>query len=208
MEEGASVVLVARTTGALEEVDDRLRALGGQATLVPCDLTQSGVLDRLGGAVFERFGRLDILVGNAGDLGVLSPAAHIDPEVWRHTFAVNVEANFGLIRSFDALLRASDAGRAVFVTCEQAAATRPFWSAYAASKAALERVALDWAEEVKHTPLKVNIARPPAMRTRLRANAYPSEDPNAVAAPETFAPALVALCRPDCVRHGEIVDLA
>ncbi|WGF90616.1 SDR family NAD(P)-dependent oxidoreductase [Marinivivus vitaminiproducens] len=204
--EGAHVVLVARTTGGLEETDDRIRAAGGQATLVPCDLTQSGMVSRLADALFERFGRLDILIGNAGELGILSPVAHIDTKLWERTFALNVVANQRLIRVFDPLLRASEAGRAVFVTGREADAGKPFWSVYAASKAALEQMVLAYAAEVAHSSLRVNLIRPCPVATALRAKAYPGEDAGKLPKPEAITGAFIDLAAPECSRHGEIVD--
>lgn len=204
--EGAHPVLVARTVGGLEEVDDSIRAAGGSATLVAQDITEFDAIDRLGAAIYERFRRLDILVGNAGTLGVLSPVGHIDPKVWDEAFAVNVTANFRLIRSFDALLRQSDAGRAIFVTTGATRAPRAYWSAYGASKAALEYMVLAWAEEVARTPLRVNLLNPGPTRTAMRAAAMPGEDAQTLPHPDEIAPAFVALADPDCTRHGEIVS--
>jgi NAD(P)-dependent dehydrogenase (short-subunit alcohol dehydrogenase family) len=203
--EGAHVILVARTVGGLEETDDLVRAAGGAATLVPHDLALHAGLDELGGRIAERFGRLDVLVGNAAVLGVLGPVHHTDPEVFERVMAVNVTANWRLIRSFDPLLRASDAGRAIFVTSGAARGPTPYWGAYAASKAALEMLALTYAGEVRRTSIRVNLVDPGVVRTRMRAEAFPGENPNTLPPPESVAPAFVELALPSCRRHGEIV---
>jgi NAD(P)-dependent dehydrogenase (short-subunit alcohol dehydrogenase family) len=203
--EGAHVILVARTVGGLEETDDLVRAAGGAATLVPHDLALHAGLDELGGRIAERFGRLDVLVGNAAVLGVLGPVHHMDPEVFERVMAVNVTANWRLIRSFDPLLRASDAGRAIFVTSGAARGPTPYWGAYAASKAALEMLALTYAGEVRRTSIRVNLVDPGVVRTRMRAEAFPGENPNTLPPPESVAPAFVELALPSCRRHGEIV---
>lgn len=199
-------MLVARTSGALEEVDDRVRAKGGQATLVPLDLLQGDAIDRLGGALAERFGRLDVLVAAAAELGPLSPLGHVDPDALARVMALNATANYRLIRSLDPLLRAA-AGRALFVTCAHGRESKPFWGAYAASKAALEALVLTYAAEIRRTAVRVNLVDPGAMRTRLRAQAYPGEDPAKQPEPEAVAPAIVALAAPACTRHGERIEL-
>jgi NAD(P)-dependent dehydrogenase (short-subunit alcohol dehydrogenase family) len=203
--EGAELILAARTQGALEEVDDEIRQLGRQATLVPADLTDYAVIDRMGAAVYERWGRLDALVGNAGLLGVLSPLGHISPEIWDQVMAVNLTANWRLIRSFDPLLRASDAGRAVFVT-SGVSGGRAYWGAYAVSKAALETMVKIYAAEVSKTSVRANLINPGPTRTRMRAQAYPGENPDTVRAPEDITELFVQLAEPACVRTGEIID--
>lgn len=205
-EEGAHLILSARTQGALEEVDDEVRALGTSATLVPADLTDFTTIDRMGAAVFERFGRLDVLVGNAGDLGTLSPLAHIDPATWERVMAINLTANWRLIRSFDPLLRTSEAGRAIFVTSGITAGPRAYWGAYAVSKAALEMMVRIYAAEVVKTRVRVNLINPGATRTRMRAAAFPGEDPATVKAPESITGLFVDLGEAACTRHGEVVD--
>ncbi len=207
--EGARVVLVARTEGGLTEVDDAIRAQGGAATLVPLDLAEQDAIDRVGLALYQRFGRLDILVGNAALLGSLSPAGHFQPADWNEVMAVNLTANWRLLRSFDQLLRQSDAGRAIFVTCAQARAHIPYWGAFAASKAALETVALTWAAEVgRITRLRVNLVDPGPMRTGLRAQAFPGEDPATLPDPRTRAEAFVELAAPECTRNGTLISAA
>ena len=204
--EGATLVLVARTPGALEAVDDRVRGAGGTATLVPLDLTQEQGIDRLGGALAQRFGRLDVLVAGAAELGPLSPVGHIPPAAFARVMAVNAGANWRLIRSLDPLLRASHSGRAIFVTCAQARAGKPFWGAYAASKAALEALAMAYAAETRRTTLRVNLIDPGTMRTRLRAEAYPGEDPEKLPEPSTLTEAFVALAEPACSDHGRLIE--
>jgi NAD(P)-dependent dehydrogenase (short-subunit alcohol dehydrogenase family) len=198
-------VLVARSSADLEEVDDRVRARGGQATLVPLDLRDGKAIDRLGGVLAERYGHLDVLIGNAAELGVLSPTGHIDPKVFERVMALNAGANHRLIRSLDPLLRAADHGRAIFVTCAQAREHKPFWGAYAASKAALEALVLSYAAETRRARLRVNLVDPGPLRTRLRARAYPGEAKDKVPLPETRTDAFVELADPGCIRHGELV---
>lgn len=203
--EGADVILVARTQGALEELDDEIRGLGRQAVLVPADLTDFGVIDQMGAAVLERWGRLDVLVGNAGALGVLGPVSQTGPALWEQVFAINVTANWRLIRSFDPLLRASDAGRAIFVTTGVSGG-RAYWGAYAASKAALEALARTYAEEVAKTAVRVNVINPGGTRTRMRAEAYPGEDPMTLKTPDDIAGLFVDMAEPSWTANGEVVN--
>ncbi len=207
--EGARLVVAARTVGAQEEIDDAVReaAGGAEATLVPLDLQQGQLIDQLGAALMERFGRLDILVANAGELGVLSPVPHVDPEVWDRTLTVNVTANYRLIRSLDPLLRASDSGRAMFVTSGAARGPHAYWGPYAASKAALDALVLSYAAEVTKTPLRVNLIDPGPVRTAMRARAYPGEDPNPLPPPEAITETFVELAEAACRRHAEIVPV-
>ncbi len=203
--EGAQLVLVARTQGGLEEVDDAVRAAGGSATLVPLDLADFAAIDRLGGAIAERHGRLDVLVGNAAILGGLRPVGHFPPDEWERVFAVNVTANWRLIRSFDALLRASDAGRAIFVTSGVTRGVFPYWGAYAASKAALEAMVRTYSGELGKTNVRVNLLDPGVVRTRMRAEAMPGEDPMTLPHPDDIAGAFVDLAEPACTKNGEVV---
>ncbi|MGD9542806.1 MAG: SDR family NAD(P)-dependent oxidoreductase [Methylocystis sp.] len=205
--DGAHVVALARTQGALEELDDDIRALGGEATLVPCDLADFDALDRLGAALFERWGKLDAFVGNAGVLGPLSPLAHVDPKDWSRVMAVNVTANWRLIRSLDPLLRASGAGRVLFVTSGVAhrAAMKPFWGAYAVSKAALEALARTYAAEAAGG-VTVMLANPGPLRTRMRAQAMPGEDPMTLRTPEEFAEKCLALLAPEWRENARLYD--
>jgi NAD(P)-dependent dehydrogenase (short-subunit alcohol dehydrogenase family) len=201
--EGAHCVLVARTVGGLEAVDDRIKAIGGTATLVPLDVTDGPGIDRLGAALYERFGRLDILLGNAGILGTLSPLGHIEPKTFEQVMAVNVTANWRLIRSMDPLLRAAEAGRAIFVTSGVSRRVVAYWGAYAASKAALDMLVGIYAAEVGHTPVRANLYNPGPTRTRMRADAFPGENPQSVPAPETHAEALIRLALPSCDLNGQ-----
>ena len=203
--EGAHLVLVARTVGGLEEIDDAIRAAGGAATCAPFDLLDYPAIDRLGGVIAERYGRLDVLVGNAAMLGGLRPMGHYPTEDWENLFALNVTANWRLIRSFDALLRASDAGRAIFVTAAAGRRHTAYWGAYAASKAALESMAMTYAAELTKTDVKVNLIEPVATRSRLRAEAMPGEDPQSLPHPDDITDAFVELASPDCRRNGEIL---
>ena len=201
---GAHCVLTARSQGGLEETDDAIRALGGSATLLPFDLQKDAdKLDPLGPSIYERFGRLDILVHAAGVLGTLTPVAHITPKDWAEVVAVNLTAAWRLIRTLDPPLRASDAGRAVILTTDRARQPKPYWGAYGASKAGLEHLVSTWAAEVASTPLRVNLYDPGPVATGLRAKAMPGEDPASLARPADVAPRIAALCLP-----GEAVRAA
>jgi len=202
---GAHVVLIARTQGGLEEVDDTIRAGGGAATLLPMDLRKPEKLDTVGPTLFSRFGRLDILVHNAGALGKLTPAGHILPKDWDECLAVNATTAYRLIRTCAPVLAASDAGRAVFVTSSVARTARAYWGAYAASKAAMETLVRCWADETDSTPLRINIFDPGRTATRMRATAFPGEDPRTLPTPQARAAALVKLCLPAETRHGEVI---
>lgn len=206
--EGAHVILLARTQGALEELDDRIQARGGTATLLPFDLGETKKIAALGPALAERFGKLDILVGNAATLGALSPVALSDAKVYDEVLRVNFLANVQLVRTLDPLLRASDAGRAIFVTAGHARADNPFWSAYAASKAALETMAATYAKEVAYSKLRVNVIDPGIVATELRAAAYPGENVADLPQPDAVAGAFVDLAAPDCMTTGKIVAAA
>lgn len=203
--EGAHVVLVARTVGGLEEIDDEIRRAGGVATLVPLDLAEFEKIDQMAAAVFQRFERLDVLVGNAALLGTITPMGHIDPQEWQQVFDVNVTANWRLIRMFDPLLRRSESGRAIFVTSGIARGVFPYWGAYAASKAALEMMVKTWAGEITRTKIRANLLDPGVVRTRMRARAFPGENPDTLKPPEAVTDAFVALAAADCTRHGEVV---
>ena len=204
---GAHVVILARTEGGLEETDDAIRAAGGTATLVPMDLTETAEIDRLGPSLFERFRRLDVMVHAAGALGRLTPVGHIMPTDWAEVMAVNLTAAQHLIASCGPLLAAAPEGRAVFLGDARAAEPRAYWGNYGASKAALEHLALTWADELRKTALRVNILRPGAVATRLRTQAMPGENPAALRRPADVAPAIADLCLPHETRHGEIVSL-
>jgi NAD(P)-dependent dehydrogenase (short-subunit alcohol dehydrogenase family) len=204
---GAHVVALARTQGALEELDDRIRARGGEpATLVPLDLKDFAALDRLGAAISQRWGKLDVLFGNAGVLGDLTPLGQIDPKAWDTVMAVNVTANWRLIRSLDPLLRASDAGRALFVTSGAAHKCFAYWGPYSVSKAAVEALARTYAAETASTPVRVMLVNPGPLRTRMRASAMPGEDPNTLRTPEDLAPHIVRLASPEWTETGKVYD--
>ena len=205
--EGARLVLAARTAGGLEEVDDRIAAAseGAKATLIPVDLADHDRIDEMAGAIADRFGRLDILVGNAAVLGGLAPLAHVEPERWAEAVNVNLTANWRLIRAFEPLLRLSRAGRAIFVTSGVTRGTFPYWGPYAASKAALEALIRTWAAELDKTDICVNILSPGVVRTRMRAEAMPGEDPTTLPPPESVAGLFVELASENCRRNGETV---
>ncbi|MBV9552216.1 MAG: SDR family NAD(P)-dependent oxidoreductase [Alphaproteobacteria bacterium] len=204
--EGAHVVLAARTVGGLEEIDDRIRAAGGAATLVPLDLRDFVKIDELAAALYERYGRLDILVGNAAEFGTFSPLGHIAPKEWGEVVDLNLTANWRLIRAMDPLLRAAPHGRAIFVTSGIVRAPRAYWGPYAATKAALEVLVKTYAAEIASTRVRANLIGPGAVRTRLRARVFPGEDPATLPPPETVAEAFLRLALPDCERNGEIVN--
>lgn len=203
--EGAHVIALARTQGALEELDDEIRSAGGTATLVPADLKDFEGLDNLGASIHERWGKLDVFVGNAGVLGDLTPLAHLEPKVWDELMAVNVTANYRLIRSLDVLLRTSDAGRAILVSSGAGERFRPFWGGYAITKAALNAMAKTWAEEMANTSVRVNLVNPGATRTKMRAIAAPGEDPDSLPHPDELVDMFVELASPECKKNGEIV---
>jgi NAD(P)-dependent dehydrogenase (short-subunit alcohol dehydrogenase family) len=194
---GAHVIAVARTVGGLEELDDEIQAAGSSATLVPLDLRDYDGIDRLGRAIFERWGKLDGLVGNAAMLGGLSPLAHFEPKDFDRVMALNVTANYRLLRSLDLLLRQSDAGRAVFVSSSSAHSARPFWGPYAASKAALEALVKSYAAETAGaSKVRTNVFYPGAVRTAMRAQAVPGEDPDTLPRPAVVAPKLIDMLEP------------
>lgn len=204
---GAHVIAVARTVGALEELDDEIRSLGGTATLVPIDLTDYDAIDRLGLTIHERWGRLDILVGNGAMLGTIGPLNHIDPKVFERVMAVNVTANYRLIRSMDPLLRASDAGRALFLSSSAGSNAFAYWGLYGASKAALDLMCRDWAEEVRNvSAIKVMLVNPGRTRTRMRAEAAPGEDPMTLPTPDEITPYLVEMAAPAWQETGKWFD--
>jgi NAD(P)-dependent dehydrogenase (short-subunit alcohol dehydrogenase family) len=207
--EGARVVAIARSVGGLEELDDEIRAAGGEsATLVPLDLADLDRLDPLGPHLLQRFGGVDVLVGNAALLGTLGPLAHHDPKLWNEVFAINVHANWRLIRTLEPLLRRAEAGRAVFVTSGAATNPRAYWGAYTASKSALDRMVQCWAQELAATSVRVNLLSPGATRTAMRANAFPGEDPVTLKPPEALDELFLSLVLPSSTRHGEIVTYA
>ena len=204
---GAHVIAVARTVGGLEELDDEVKQAGGQTTLVPLDLADMAGIDRLGGAIHERWGKLDVMVANAGVLGVLGPIGHIEAKVFDKVMLLNVNAVWRLMRTTDPLLRLSDAGRAILMSSGAAHSARAFWGPYAASKAALEALARSWADETKNTALRVNSVNPGATRTAMRAQAMPGEDPMTLPHPSEVAKKIVALASPDLTESGAILDV-
>lgn len=204
--EGWRVICTARSQKALEKLDDEMREMGREATLVPLDLRDYEGIDRLGGAIYERYGKLDALAACAGALGALTPAHQATPAIMDETIGVNFLANQRLLRAFHPLLRASDAGRAAFVTSGAARGAYPYWSPYAASKAALEALVLAYAEEIKITPVRATLFDPGAVRTAMRAKAFPGEDPMTLPAPEDVAPHIVALLRAESTANGELVQ--
>jgi len=207
-EQGAHVIAVARTVGGLEELDDEIKNRGGSATLVPMDLTDYAAIDRLGAEIDKRFGRLDTLVANAGMLGGLSPLGHYDPKTFERVMAVNVTANWRLIRSLDPLLRASESARAIFLSSGAAHSCKPYWGAYAMSKAALEALAGTYAAECANTKIGVVIVNPGVARTAMRAQAMPGEDPATIADPSVPAAAIARLADPATTLGGMIYDVA
>ena len=203
---GVEIIATARTIGGLEELDDDISALGGKATLVPMDLADRPAMSKLAGVIHERWGKLDIMVANAGVLGVLTPASHMDEETWDEVMDINLSSIWRMIRVFDPLLRLSPAGRAILMTSSAAdGGSYPYWSAYAASKAGLEALGKCWAAEVSSTPLKVNILNPGGVATRMFASAYPGADLTSMTQPEDIGPAFVTLTAEDCPYHGEVL---
>lgn len=203
---GAHVVALARTTGALEELDDEIQAVGSTATLVPVDLTDGEAIDRLGPALLSRWGKLDVLLANAGMLGPLAPLTHVSPKEWARVFDINVTANWRVLKSVEQALKASDAARVLFVSSGAAHSCRAYWGPYAASKAALEAMARSYAAENERTPLRVMMVNPGPLRTRMRAEAMPGEDPLTLKTPEDLAPHLVELASPQWSETGKLFD--
>jgi NAD(P)-dependent dehydrogenase (short-subunit alcohol dehydrogenase family) len=202
---GAHVIATARTQGGLEDLDDAIKLVGGSCTLVPLDLQSPDGIESLGNIVQERWGKLDILLASAGQLGTLTPAAQIKSKTWNEAIGVNLMAPARFIRSFEALLLKADAGRAVFISSGAAASRRAFWGAYAASKAGLDALVQSWAEEHDKNALGINLVYPGAMRTAMRAKAFPGEDPMTLPEPQALWPLISQLIADDCDRHGEII---
>ncbi len=204
--EGAHVIAMARSTGALEELDDEINGLGGAVTLLRLNLTNGDKIDALGPTILKRFGKLDILVGNAGVLGPLSPLGHVSEKDWNEVLNVNLSANWRLLRTLDPLLRKSDAGRAIFVTSGAAHNCRAYWGPYSVSKAALEALVKTYAAEVNDTNVRANLVNPGAVATAMRAKAMPGEDPATLPKPEDLAEIFVRLALPGCTENGAIVQ--
>ena len=202
---GCHVIAVARTQGALEALDDEILALTGEhATLAPMNLQNGDGIDQLGRALYDRWGRLDVLLHAGAMLGAMTPAAHLDVKTWERTIQINLTASFRLIRSMDSLLRASDGGRAIFLTSSRAVRPAAFWAPYAASKAGMEALVGCWAQETEETPLRTVLLDPGAMRTAMRAEAYPGEDPDDLPEPALIGPLVVELARGDRVPEPRV----
>ncbi len=204
--EGAHVILVARTVGGLEEVDDAIRTAGGEATLVPLDLTDGDLIDQLGATLYERWGKLDILVGNAGMLHRLGPLAHIDPKEWNDGIAINLNANYRLIRAMEPLLLQSNAPRAMFVTSGITRHHAAYWAGYAATKAALEAMILSYAAEKNETAFRINLVDPGIVATAMRAQAFPGEDASTLAPTDSITDSFIRLADDKCEKHGQIIQ--
>lgn len=204
---GAHVIAVARTQGGLEELDDDIKAGGGEATLVPLDLNDMAGIDRLGGAIHERWGKLDVLVANAAVLGVIAPIGHVEAKVFERTMQINVTATWRLIRSVDPLLKLSDSGRAILMSSSVPSTCKPFWAPYAASKAAVEALGRTWAHETLNSPLRVNMVDPGATRTAMRAQAIPGEDPESLPHPSEVAEKILPLASPDLKETGKLFEV-
>ena len=203
---GAELIITGRTVGALEEVDDEIKAGGSHATIVEMDMKDTAAMPRLAAAIAERWGRLDGLVANAAILTALTPVGHVTPEDWETNIAVNLTSQWHMIRAFDPLLRAAPAGRAILVTSGAAVGSRPFWGPYAATKAGLEALGRSWAGESEQTSLRINMMNPGGTATTMRASAFPGEDPASLPQPADIAPAFLALLAEDCPWHGEVVN--
>lgn len=203
---GSHIIAVGRTQGGLEDLDDQIKDMGGECTLVPMDLKQFDGIDQLGGIINERWGQLDGLFANAGVLGDITLAPHVEPKVFDEVFAVNMTANYRLIRSLDPLLRKSKSGRAVFLSSGVSISRRAYWSAYAASKAALDTYVQCYAKEIEITDMRVNLLNPGAMRTAMRAKAMPGEDPTTLPEAVDVTPLVVDMLSPDYSKNGEIIN--
>lgn len=205
-EKGAHIVAVARTQGGLEALDDKIKSVGGTATLVPLDLKDFPAIDRLGGTLYDRYGKIDIFVGNGAILGPISPLAHIEPKMWDDTIATNVTANYRLIRSFDMLLKAAPAGRVAFLSSAASWKGSAYWGLYGATKAAVDALTRAYASETVESNIRVNAFNPGPIRTKMRAQAMPGENPLTLDTAEQAAQELLQLCLPSCVAHGMIYD--
>lgn len=204
---GAHIVAVARTVGGLEELDDEIKGAGGSATLVPLDLVDMTAIDALGGSIHERWGRLDILVANAGLLGTISPIGHIKAKDFEKVMTVNVNATWRLMRTVEPMMKQSDAGRGIFLSSTVAHSCRPFWGAYSASKAAIEVLARTWANELVNSPVRINNVNPGATRTAMRAQAMPGENPDTLPHPREVAEKIVRLADPALSETGKLFDV-
>ncbi len=204
--EGAKLILVARTSGGLEELDDEIIAAGGeQSTIVPLDLQNYASIDELGSVINDKYGRLDILIGNAGILGAITPINHLDPDVWQKTIDINLTANYRLIRSMHPLLEKSDAGRAIFVSSGAASGAYAYWGGYAVSKAGLEMLVKIYAAENEKTNICANLINPGAVATSMRSQAFPGEDPDSLNQPADVTELFLELSLPTCTKNGELL---
>ncbi|MEK1887395.1 MAG: SDR family NAD(P)-dependent oxidoreductase [Phyllobacterium sp.] len=204
---GAHVIAVARTVGGLEDLDDEIKTAGGTATLVPLDLADMPAIDRLGGSIYERWGKLDIMVANASVLGTISPIGHVEAKVFDKLMSINVSSVWRLIRTTDPLLKLSDAGRAIFLSSGVAHSARAYWGPYAASKAAVEVMARSWAEETRQTRLRINSVNPGPTRTAMRTQAMPGEDPETLPTPGEVAAKIALLLDPAIDDTGKLYDV-
>ena len=205
---GAHVILLGRNVSGLEKTDDAIRDLGTKATIMPVDLLKLDELDQLGQVIFERFGRLDIFVGNAGMLGTLGPLPHADPKEFQKVMDINLTANYRLIRTLDPLLKASDTGRVILVSTGSGVTKgRAYWGAYSVSKAGLEAMAMVYADETANTNVRVNVIDPGGVRTKMRMSAKPGEDPETLPKPEDITDEFLNLASPSCKKHGEIIRI-
>ena len=207
-QQGAHIIATARTQGGLEELDDEIKTAGSSATLVPMDMMDYPAIDRLGAAIFERWKRLDVLIGNAGLFGKFTPVPHIEPKSWDDVMAVNVTANYRLLRSCDPLLRIAPNGRAVFITSGAAHSATAYWGVYSVSKAALEAMVKTYAAEMATTPVRANLFSPGPTRTKMRAAAMPGEDPMTLPSAGEVAAQIVPMCVDEFVDNGTIYKFA
>ena len=203
---GAHVIAMARTTGALEELHDDIKSLGGTATLIPVDLTNGEAIEQLAPALDQRFGKLDIFVANAGALNDLTPITDVDAKIWNGLLAINLTANWHLTKVLDPLLRQSDAGRVVYVSTGTTESFKPFWGAYTVSKAGLEALAKTYANEIENSTINANILNPGATRTSMRAKAMPGEDPETLPHPDEVADLIVEMCTPEYAKNGARIN--
>ena len=202
---GAELIITGRTTGALEEVNDEIKNMGGKSTIVELDSKDLPALPRLAKVIYNKWGKLDGFIANAGQLGQMSPMPHIEPKAWDETILVNLTSVWHQIRNFDSLLRAAPSGRAILMSSAAALGPRAYWGAYAVSKAGIEAMGRAWAAESEKTKMKINMIDPGGTRTKMRAEAFPGEDPMTLPTPEDIAPAFVALMRDNCPHHGELI---
>lgn len=201
---GAHVIITARSEGGLEDLDDEIRSLGGTATILTLDLRKSDRIDQLGPTLYQRWGKLDIVIANAGILGPLSPLPHVTADSWNAVIETNLTANWRLLRTLDPLLKLSDAGRAVFLSSGAASGHNAYWGPYAVSKAGLEALAKTYAQESQGTKVRVNIVHPGPVRTEMRAKAFPGEDPMTLPTAEEVAAFVVPFTLPEFTVNGEV----